>query len=195
MTANDAILENGDAIDRRTALQQSLLGGLALAGASLVSSTPAAAADAATMRVVVTGNNAEGKSYVISDEVKPRGMIWAHTAEQMMGPGAPTDLKTLLPTTAPSVDPPSGARATFVSFQPGKKKKGEPFERTLGKEGFHRTSTLDYTFIMDGEVTMALDIGHVDLKTGDIVIQRNTSHSWHNYTSKPTSVLAIIVRV
>ena len=195
MTTNDSILGTGDAVDRRTALQQSLVGGLALAGAALISSRPAAAAEPAMMRVVVTGNNAEGKSYVVSDDVKPRGVIWAHTAEQMMGPGGASDPKTVLPTTAPAIDPPSGARAFFATFQPGKKKKGEPFERTLGKEGFHRTSTLDYTFVMEGEVTMALDIGQVDLKTGDIIIQRNTSHSWHNYTSTPTTVLAIVVRV
>jgi len=42
----------------------------------------------------------------------------------------------------------------------------------------HRTSTLDYALIMTGEIDMLLDDSEVQLKAGDIVIQRGTNHAW-----------------
>ena len=198
MFTKDLSLEAGDVMDRRTALQHSLLGGLALAGAVLVSSLPtaAAAAESDKVRLIVTVNNADGKSYIVKDELVPRGVIWSHTAEMTMGPGAPTDPKTILPTSMPALDPtPGGARCLYTSFPQSKKQKGEPIDRTLGKDGFHRTFTIDYTFILGGEVTMFLDIGQTDVKAGDVVIQRNTAHAWHNYSATPTSLVALLVRV
>ena len=97
---------------------------------------------------------------------------------------------------AAALDPtPGGARCLYTSFPQSKKQKGEPIDRTLGKDGFHRTFTIDYTFILGGEVTMFLDIGQTDVKAGDVVIQRNTAHAWHNYSATPTSLVALLVRV
>ena len=194
-------LEN---LQRRSLLQ---LGGVALgglAGAIPFIGQPAMAAEmpslaGETMRVVVTANNAQGKSYILKDEVIKRGarpLIWQHTAQEIMGPGGVNDIKTMLPSSSPAIDPPVGASEwRYATIPPSKKKKGGPLVRMPGKDGFHRTATIDYDFFLNGEMTMFLDEGEVTLKAGDVVIQRNTSHAWLNYTDTPVSFLAMLVRI
>ena len=48
----------------------------------------------------------------------------------------------------------------------------------------HRTVSLDYGIVLEGEVELILDSGEKRvLKRGDVAIQRGTSHAWRN-TSK-----------
>ncbi len=45
----------------------------------------------------------------------------------------------------------------------------------------HRTQSLDYGVVLEGEVIMELDDGHTTLmKPGDVAIQRATTHAWVN---------------
>ncbi|KAK6380115.1 hypothetical protein LTS17_005303 [Exophiala oligosperma] len=45
----------------------------------------------------------------------------------------------------------------------------------------HRTKSLDYGVVLEGEVEMILDSGEVrKMKRGDIAIQRGTMHAWKN---------------
>ena len=44
----------------------------------------------------------------------------------------------------------------------------------------HRTETIDYAIVLEGEITLLLDDSDVELKAGDVVIQRGTSHAWSN---------------
>ena len=45
----------------------------------------------------------------------------------------------------------------------------------------HRTQSLDYGIVLDGEVEMELDDGSTTvLKRGDIAVQRGTMHMWKN---------------
>ncbi|KAK4194326.1 hypothetical protein QBC40DRAFT_35376 [Triangularia verruculosa] len=47
--------------------------------------------------------------------------------------------------------------------------------------GMHRTQSLDYGIVMEGEVDMVLDSGErYGLKRGDVAIQRATQHQWVN---------------
>jgi hypothetical protein len=48
-----------------------------------------------------------------------------------------------------------------------------------------RTSTLDLCVILEGEVTLLLDVDEVALAAGDSVVQRGTRHAWSNRTSRP----------
>ena len=68
---------------------------------------------------------------------------------------------------------------------------------TLGKGGrhplMHRTETVDYAVVLEGEITMLLDDSEVDLKAGDVVIQRGTNHAWSNRSGKPVRMLYILM--
>lgn len=45
----------------------------------------------------------------------------------------------------------------------------------------HRTKSLDYGVVIEGEVEMVLDSGEVHLmKRGDVAVQRGTMHAWRN---------------
>ena len=57
----------------------------------------------------------------------------------------------------------------------------------------HRTETIDYAVILEGELTMILDEEDVVLKQGDIVVQRGTSHSWANRSDKPCKILFVLL--
>lgn len=54
----------------------------------------------------------------------------------------------------------------------------------------HRTRTLDFCLVIEGELTLVLDTQEVVLRKGDIVIQRGTNHAWSNPATRP-AVLAI----
>lgn len=45
----------------------------------------------------------------------------------------------------------------------------------------HRTQSLDYGVVLEGEVEMLLDSGEVHrLSKGDVAVQRGTMHAWRN---------------
>jgi hypothetical protein len=48
-----------------------------------------------------------------------------------------------------------------------------------------RTATLDLCVILEGEITLVLDMEEVTLAAGDSVVQRGTRHAWSNRASKP----------
>ncbi|KAJ5691577.1 hypothetical protein N7488_012312 [Penicillium malachiteum] len=49
----------------------------------------------------------------------------------------------------------------------------------------HRTVSLDYGVVLEGEIELILDSGETRLmKRGDVSIQRGTSHAWKNITTQ-----------
>ena len=58
----------------------------------------------------------------------------------------------------------------------------------------HTTDTIDFNFIVSGEIYLELD-GGVErlLRAGDCVIQNGTRHAWHNRSSEPCTVAVAIV--
>lgn len=76
---------------------------------------------------------------------------------------------------------PVGTGFRYGDFEPG-------FESSM-----HRTKTIDYGIVIEGEMKMELDGGEIiTLKTGDVIIQRGTSHRWFN-DSKSTCRMAFVM--
>lgn len=72
----------------------------------------------------------------------------------------------------PGITIPGGTVLRCVDMRPG------------ALSPMHRTVSLDYGVVLEGEVELVLDSGEVRLmKRGDIAIQRATNHAWRN-TSK-----------
>jgi hypothetical protein len=44
----------------------------------------------------------------------------------------------------------------------------------------HRTQTLDYAVVIEGEVVLVLEDSEIVLKKSDVVVQRGTNHAWEN---------------
>lgn len=57
----------------------------------------------------------------------------------------------------------------------------------------HRTETVDYGIVIEGEVWLVVDDGEVHCKHGDIIIQRGTNHAWSNRTEKMARVIFILL--
>src|SRR5262245_28419339 len=64
--------------------------------------------------------------------------------------------------------PPNGTRFCVITFPPG-----DP-----GR--MHRTETIDYVIVMQGELDMDMDDSTVKLKAGDVLVQSGTNHSRDN---------------
>ena len=48
-----------------------------------------------------------------------------------------------------------------------------------------KTRTLDFALIIEGEVTLVLDLEEVHLAAGDTVVLRGANHAWSNRSSTP----------
>ena len=60
--------------------------------------------------------------------------------------------------------------------------------------GMHRTETIDYVIVLDGEVYLELDDHQeVLLKPHDAIIQNGTRHAWRNRSDR--SVLLAVVLI
>jgi mannose-6-phosphate isomerase-like protein (cupin superfamily) len=57
----------------------------------------------------------------------------------------------------------------------------------------HRTESVDYGVVLEGEMTLVLDEGEVALRAGDVVVQRGTNHAWANRSGKPCRMLFVLI--
>ena len=47
---------------------------------------------------------------------------------------------------------------------------------------------MDFCLVLEGEITLVLDLDEVHLKAGDTVVQRGGRHAWRNRSGKPCVV-------
>ena len=77
--------------------------------------------------------------------------------------------------------PPNGTRFCVIDFPPG------------NHPHMHRTETIDYVIVIDGEIEMDMDDSTVKRKAGDIMVQRGTNHAWANRSGKNARVAFVLV--
>lgn len=142
----------------------------------------------APTRRVVTGHDANGKSVVISDAPPPQnhpmhGREVGADFHEIWNTTRPVPLLTSLEEREPNsreftIMPVSGHLIRIIDIYPPK----DGGKRTV----MHRTKTLDYAVVIEGEVVLVLDDSEVVLKQGDVVVQRGTDHAWENRSDKMT---------
>ena len=104
--------------------------------------------------------------------------------------------------------PPNGSILRIVDFHPQTKAQKnlspDHMAKLLGvghkasgavsrHPGMHRTRSIDYIVVMEGEIDMLLDKGEVHLKAGDVLVQRGTNHAWVNRGKKTCRIAAILL--
>jgi mannose-6-phosphate isomerase-like protein (cupin superfamily) len=57
----------------------------------------------------------------------------------------------------------------------------------------HRTKTIDYAIIMEGEIDMLLDDSEIHMKAGDVLVQQGTNHAWVNRGKEPCRIAFILI--
>jgi hypothetical protein len=169
-----------------------------------------------TYRRVVTAD-VNGKSVVQSDEQLPgyvfksvsgyeHTLVWAN-------PTTPDLRKEQRFERYPeSVVPgPGGTSLHFVTYPPssvfaepsfdGEAARREAMIRLKGladhfeKEdpAMHRTNTVDYAIVYEGEIWLELDDGKtMHLRRGDVVVQNGTRHAWRNKGTKSVTMLFVL---
>ena len=139
-------------------------------------------------RRVVTGHDERGVSVFAADgpvpvaRTAPDGArfyeIWSTDA--MPAPIAAAEPDPTL--TALTVPPtPDGTKIRINEFPPGV------------VSPVHRTQSVDYGIVLDGEVVLVLDDDETVLRAGDVVVQRGTSHRWENRSGATARVAFILV--
>jgi mannose-6-phosphate isomerase-like protein (cupin superfamily) len=98
--------------------------------------------------------------------------------------------------------PPNGSAFRVVEFPP---ERGEFSREAVLKEmglsgqapskhaGMHRTRSLDYAVVIEGEIDMVLDDSEVHLSAGDVLVQQGTNHAWVNRGSKPCRIAFVLI--
>jgi quercetin dioxygenase-like cupin family protein len=60
--------------------------------------------------------------------------------------------------------------------------------------GMHTTDTIDFEYIISGEVWLELDEGAAaHLRAGDTVVQNGTRHRWRNEGAEPCHIVVFMV--
>lgn len=66
--------------------------------------------------------------------------------------------------------------------------------REAADPGMHRTDTVDYVIVLDGEVYLELDDQQeVFLRQHDVVIQNGTRHAWRNRGDRPATLGVVLI--
>jgi hypothetical protein len=172
-------------------------------------------------RRIVTGHDQDGRAVIQSDAPPPRiheiggpggptfVEVW-NTREMPVAidrqSGEPAEPGLVL---AP---PTNGTRLRVIDFPP----ETESIRRLTASEAaakflemggadaarstagaphplMHRTQTLDYGIVLEGELTLIVDRGETTARAGDIIIQRGTNHAWANRSDKVCRVAFVLI--
>ena len=98
--------------------------------------------------------------------------------------------------------PPRGSIFRVVEFPPDRKEMSrEAVLKEMGLAGqadsrhasMHRTRSIDYAVVMEGEIDMILDDSEVHLRAGDVLVQQGTNHAWANRGTGPCRIAFVLI--
>ena len=169
---------------------------------------------------IVTGHDEQGRAVIVSHGPLPNVVelaaipgtvfheVWSTSGNRPAidnGPDPTLGALTLPP-------PEQGTRFRFVDIPPdtseflahGAAKMQEAFIQAGDAQAstvradsphplMHRTESIDYGVVIDGEMTLVLDDSEVPLKPGSVVIQRGTNHAWANRSGRPCRMLFVLI--
>jgi mannose-6-phosphate isomerase-like protein (cupin superfamily) len=167
------------------------------------------------VRRVITSHDASGKAIALIDDLTPNKnqrpgsdtisrLIWMtdQAPADMTGTQDRGAVKTGI---AP---PPKGSICRTVDFPPEgdiSKLSNDAMQSHLGPEhaspkawpprhpSMHRTRTIDYAIVLEGEIDMLLDDSEVHLKAGDILVQQGTNHAWVNRGTETCRICFVLI--
>jgi mannose-6-phosphate isomerase-like protein (cupin superfamily) len=162
------------------------------------------------IRRVVTGNDAQGRSRVLFDSAAPNanpgavspsnGMtdLWVYKTSPAPISGERDDgrlpfsfeppeegghLRVVQSTGKPADHDPARDKSAVARHPPRLRANGSTWDQG-GQDAFsspyHKSETVDYGILLEGQRTLLLDSGRYDLKPGDMVVQLGNWHGWTN---------------
>lgn len=139
-------------------------------------------------RRVVTGHDERGVSVFAADgpvpvaRTAPDGALFYELWGTAAMP-APLDAAEPDPTqrSLSVPPPPNGTKIRINEFPPGV------------VSPMHRTQSVDYGIVLEGEVVLVLDDTETTLGAGDVVVQRGTEHRWENRADRTARMAFILI--
>jgi naringenin degradation protein FdeH len=169
---------------------------------------------ATPVRRIVTGHDAAGKAIVLMDGAAPNQkarnagivstLLWAtdetpadmsgtrDRAAREIGVAPPSAGSVLRVVDFPPVTADTVARLDQAAIHREMGLAGQASGAGTRHPFTHRTRSIDYAIVLEGEIDMLLDDSEVHLKAGDILVQQGTNHAWVN-TSKANCRIAFVL--
>ncbi|RRJ86613.1 cupin domain-containing protein [Gulosibacter macacae] len=173
------------------------------------------------VRRIVTGHDDKGRAIILRDEADAPNaftsatipgfgatVLWSTLGGTIDHVGdvdaAPADAKIDFPAPGETVVriadfppdavyPQNAGDAVFDEID-GHDERGAGTEHSAGKHfWFHRTDSLDYAVVLEGEITLLVDEGEVTMGPGDVAIQRATAHAWSNRTDAVCRMMFVLI--
>lgn len=161
-----------------------------------------------SVRRVVTGHRA-GKGVVLFDSPAPNArvrqasglvstLLWV-TDETPADIGSEADRAAREIGVPP---PPAGTLFRVVDFPPEQGTRSrEAILREMGvapggaarHHGMHRTKSVDYAVVLEGEIDMLLEDSEIHLRAGDVLVQQGTDHAWVNRGDAPCRIAFVLI--
>ncbi len=139
------------------------------------------------IRRVVTGHTADGRAKVEVDEIAKNVISnrpGASSCVVWSTKGLPVDNDGFRDPTSASFKTTIEGGTVFrvVRYQPGVTPRN------------HRTDSIDYAVVISGAIDMELDDGvTVNLKAGDVLVQRGTMHNWVNRSTDDCVIAFVLI--
>lgn len=166
-----------------------------------------------SFRRIVTGHNAEGRSVVVSDAPSANRNGSLINFWTTYSTPAPIDAPDPLGQAIHLHPTPGGVTFRYFQIPPqaafAGMSRNELYAATrqrfieMGAEdalvdttrhpAMHKTKTVDYIILLQGEVTLLLDEADVPMKPLDVVIQRGTNHAWQNTGDEVATLMAVLI--
>lgn len=140
-------------------------------------------------RRYVTGLDATGKSSIVDVGDVPASARWEGAGSKgydfWVVPKLPAPLQELgnppAGWTPVNRAPRGGVIGRLITWAPG-------FQYPM-----HTTPTLDFIFVLSGQLELGLERGTQLLGPGDVLVQRATAHRWRNPGSEPCTFVGIMI--
>jgi len=169
------------------------------------------------VRRIVTANDPDGRSRIVSDGPSPfvrvNGMPNFRTIDLWRTHSMPATFAGVEePCSLPVKTPPpvDGTLLRVVEFPPDRelmpivqsgewlaRMKAQGFNVHLADTGkhplMHRTDTVDYAIVLSGEIWAVLDHDETLMRAGDVLVQRGTNHAWSNRSDQSCLVAFVLV--
>ncbi len=168
-------------------------------------------------RRVVTGHDAQGKAVVLFDGPAPNVKVRAATGIVSsliwVTEESPADLSGTADHAAREIGvapPAGGSILRLVEFPPlgrdvpavdraameremGLASHASPEAKPARHPFTHRTRSVDYAIVLEGEIDMLLDEEQVHLCAGDVLVQQGTNHAWVNTGTAPCRIAFVLI--
>jgi mannose-6-phosphate isomerase-like protein (cupin superfamily) len=176
---------------------------------------------ARSLRRIVTGHDAAGRAIIQSDAPPTRVQVLSGSGPTFFEVWNTRETPALIDRASPeppepqlTLPPPKNGTRIRVLDIPPETVEMQKIDAATARQHFaeigaadasthggagarhpymHRTQSIDYGIVLEGEITLLVDEGETVVRAGDIVVQRGTNHGWANRSGRNCRIAFILI--